>query len=176
MKLKEKITIDFELFFTTGKFDFLKLGQSKEWIINNFPDPDGFDEYPEILKNPVWRYGNIELHFLKDELFLIFSDYINTLDGGDSLELKKWFLEDTEKLNLSDVISILNGKHIDFRKITNTLGQRTVSLELNNNVSLGFSLEEKLDEDYEVFLERCKSTNQNEFRLGSFSLTKIGRI
>ena len=63
MKLKGKINIDFEEFFTTGKFDFLKLGKTKEWILNNFPDPDGFDEYPEIYKDDIWRYGNIELHF-----------------------------------------------------------------------------------------------------------------
>ena len=37
MKIKEPIVIDFKAFFTTGKFDYLKLGSSKEWVINNFP-------------------------------------------------------------------------------------------------------------------------------------------
>lgn len=172
MKLKEKINIDFEEFFTIGKFDFLKLGKTKEWIINNFPDPDGYEEHPEIYKASIWTYGNIELHFNDDELFLIFSDYINELDGGDSLELKKWFLENTEKLKLSDIISQLNSKHIDFQKRTNNIGQTTVNLELQSGVNLGFYLEENTDEDYEIFLERCKRTNQNEFKLGSFSLMK----
>jgi hypothetical protein len=172
MKLKEKINIDFEEFFATGKFDFLKLGKTKEWIINNFPDPDGFDEHPEVFKDDIWRYGNIELHFNNDELFLIFSDYINGLDGGDSLELKKWFLVNTDMLKLSDIISQLNTKHIDFQKRTNNIGQTTVNLELQSGVGLGFHLEEKIDEDYEEFLERCKNTNQDEFRLGSFSLMK----
>ncbi len=172
MKLKGKINIDFEEFFTTGKFDFLKLGKTKEWILNNFPDPDGFDEYPEIYKDDIWRYGNIELHFNNEELFLIFSDYINDLDGGDSLNLKKWFLENPEKLKLSDVISELNSKHVDFLKSTNKTGQTTVNLELESGVGLGFYLEEKSGEDYDEFLLRCKNTNQNEFNLGSFSLMK----
>ena len=172
MKLKEKIKIDFEDFFATGNFDFLKLGKTKDWVINNFPDPDGFAEHPEVFKDDIWIYGNIELHFNNDELFLIFSDYINELEGGDSLELQKWFLTDTEKLKLSDVISQLNNKHIDFQKKTNNIGQTTVNLELQSGVGLGFFLEEKAEEDYKEFLKRCKNTSQNEFRLGSFSLMR----
>ncbi|BDD12088.1 hypothetical protein FUAX_45200 (plasmid) [Fulvitalea axinellae] len=123
-----------------------------------------------MFKDDIWTYGNIELHFNNDELFLIFSDYINELDGGNSLELKKWFLENTEKLKLSDIISQLNSKHVDYQKVTN-IGL-SVNLELESGVSLGFLLEENLDEEYEDFLERCKKTNQDEYRLGSFSLLK----
>ncbi len=172
MKLKEKITIDFEEFFTTGRFDFLKLGKTKEWIINNFPNPDGFDDHPEVFKDDIWRYGNIELHFDNDELYLIFSDYINELEGGDALELKKWFLENTEMLKLADVISQLNSKHIDYQKRTNTTGQTTVNLKLQSGVKLRFYLEEKPNENHEEFLQRCKNTNQNDYNLGSFSLMR----
>ncbi len=170
MKLKEKIVIDFEEFFKSGKFDFLKLGKTKEWIINNFPDPDYFDENQHVYKDDIWRYGNIELHFNKDKLFLIFSDYVDELDGGNSLELKKWFLENTDKLKLSDVISELNKKHIDFNKRKSKIVENAVNLELQSNVQLGFHLEEKENEDNVKFLERCKKTNQDEFRLSSFSL------
>ncbi len=170
MKLKEKITVDFEEFFATGRFDFLKLGKTKEWILNNFPDPDGYEKHPEIFKNDIWTYGNIELHFSNDKLFLIFSDYIDELNGGDSLTLKKWFLENKEPLKLSNVISELNNKHIDFRKRTNRTGQLTVILELESGVHLGFLLEENTNENYEDFIERCKKTNQDEYMLVSFSL------
>ena len=88
------------------------------------------------------------------------------------MELQKWFLTDTEKLKLSDVISQLNNKHIDFQKKTNNIGQTTVNLELQSGVGLGFFLEEKAEEDYKEFLKRCKNTSQNEFRLGSFSLMR----
>lgn len=39
MILKEPIEIDFVEFFKTGKFDHLKLGQTKDWILTHFPDP-----------------------------------------------------------------------------------------------------------------------------------------
>ena len=51
MKLKTPIEIDFLGFFKTGKFDCLKLGQSKEWILNNFPNPDSrFDLESEKIR------------------------------------------------------------------------------------------------------------------------------
>lgn len=172
MNLKEKIEIDFKEFFTTGKFDFLKLGKTKNWVINNFPDPDGLKEYPKVFEDDIWRYGNIELHFNNDELFLIFSDQIKELDGGTSLKLNKWFLGNTEKLDLSEVITQLNDKHIDFKKRTNNVGKLTVNIELESGVNLGFFLEQKSNEEYDDFIERCKKTNQNEYTLGSFSLMK----
>ncbi|WP_196893970.1 hypothetical protein [Aureivirga marina] len=172
MKLKEKVVIDFEVFFSKGKFDFLKLGKTKEWILHNFPDPDDLEEFPEIYKSSIWRYGNIELHFDKDELWLIFSDYINELDGGNTLELKKWFLDDIEKLTLSNVISHLNEKNIDFCKKTNFLGQRTICLELESGVNLGFCLEIEEGENYEEFDNRSKNTTPNLFKLQSFSFKK----
>lgn len=172
MRLKEKIVIDFEEFFTSGKFDFIQLGKTKEWITHNFPDPDGFDEHPEIFNEDIWTFGNIEFHFNKDELFLIYSDCINELDGGDSLELKKWFLEETEKLKLSEVLSQLNAKHIDFCKKTNSTLPTTVHLELQSGVDLAFSLEERPEENYSDFIERGKSTSQDEFMLVSFSFMR----
>ena len=78
MKLAEPIKIDLLSFIKTGKFDCIKLGKTKEWIIHNFPDPDGFSK--EIYDCRIWLYGNIEFHFRKDAtLFLIFSDYIDTM-------------------------------------------------------------------------------------------------
>jgi len=58
MVLSHPITINLLTFFKTGKFDYLKLGKTKEWILNNFPDPDGDFEKEEYLKNHVniWQY------------------------------------------------------------------------------------------------------------------------
>ena len=58
MKLETKINIDILDFIKNGKFDYIKLGQTKEWILNNFPDPDILD-----FKYNIWTYGNIEFHW-----------------------------------------------------------------------------------------------------------------
>ncbi len=151
MKLKEKIIIDFKEFLSTGKFDFLKHGKTKEWVINNFPDPDGFDDAPEIYKDDIWCYGNIELHFHEEELFLVYSDYIDTLDGGESLELKKWFLGNEKIPTLIEVISELNKEHIDFEKTTRNTND-IIEIKLASGVKLSFILEEKENESHDNFI------------------------
>ncbi|NQY29458.1 MAG: hypothetical protein HRT69_08300 [Flavobacteriaceae bacterium] len=99
MNVKEVIEIDFIYFFKTGNFDCLILGQTKEWVLNNFPNPDG--KYnPETNKVfSIWTYGNIELHFEKEVLFLIYSDSLDNLNGGDFLKQNKWIFDDISKLN-----------------------------------------------------------------------------
>jgi hypothetical protein len=113
MKLPDPVKIDLLEFFRTGKFDCLKLGQTKEWILNNFPDPDEANLHKDW---PIWFYGNIELHFREDEtLFLIYTDYIDTLEGGPSLILDKWILDEPANLRLECVIHHLNRERIGFK-------------------------------------------------------------
>jgi hypothetical protein len=138
MKLKEKIKIDFKDFFKFGKFDFIRLNQTKQWIIHHFPNPDGYEEIEEVYAGVIWQYGSIEFHFQNDELFLIYSDCIDTLDGGESLELKKWFLEDTAKLDLLSVMASLNQEKTDFVKTTHESTFSSVVLQLRSGVELVF--------------------------------------
>lgn len=170
MKLIDPINIDLLEFFKTGKFDYLKLGQTKEWILNNFPDPDDVELNYD---NPIWSYGNIELHFRDDEtLFLMYTDCTDTLTGGTSLLLDKWILNEQEKLTLEYFIHHLNKERVSFKlehKISSQ-GFVNVRLELlESKVQLGFAPEER-DDHIEAFLVRCKTEDSNTFKLFSFSL------
>ena len=160
MKLSKPIEIDFLEFFKTGKFDFLKLGQTKEWVLHNFPDPDGgFDnDLLEKKEFDIWTYGDIELHFQHEKLFLIFSDYWYEwkLEGGEYLNLKKWIFEDISKLNLQYMLQELNNQNIDYKKKTDKLG---VLVRLNSGVELTF---ENLNDE--------EGLSSNEFHLSSFCL------
>ena len=139
MKFETKIKIDFLDFIKESKFDYIKLGQAKGWILNNFPDPDGYsDEFLEP-KYTSWRYGNIEFHFNKaNELFLIYSDYLSELDGGENLDIDKWIFEDYSKLNLTYVLTQLNIQEIDYCKSSDKIGIRLIT---KSGVELGFAKE-----------------------------------
>ena len=169
----EPINIDLLTFIKTGKFDYIKLGQTKEWIIENFPDPD--DTYQDNYNSPIWFYGNIEFHFHEDEkLFLIYSDYIDTLDGRQSLRLQKWIFDEPDKLTLDNVIRHLTKERVDFKIEYRTLstGDTTAILEIiASHVNLSFALPENDDEGYEQYLQKLKDVDSNLFRLYSFSLT-----
>jgi hypothetical protein len=174
MQLQHKITIDLLEFIKTAQFDYIKLGQTKAWILNNFPDLDNLQDSSEVYDNPIWWYGNIEFHFSGEELFLIHSDYTETLDGGESLKLKKWILSEPEKLCLSYVMEHLNQQRIDFKVEHQTFGELSsikVTI-LKSGVVLGFSPEENDDEELEAFLERNKKGDSKTFRLHGFSLSR----
>jgi hypothetical protein len=161
MKLTNQIDIDILDFFKTGKFDYLKLGHSKEWILNNFPDPDDFGMGENLMTAEIWFYGNIELLFDKNELFLIHTENIKDLDGGQFLNLEKWILEEPNKLTLSYFIKNLNIQRVDFSKKTEKLDSEYIRLHISgSNVTLTF-----LDEENTVI-------DPNEFMLSAFSLTR----
>ncbi len=65
MKLPNKIKIDLLDFIKNGKFDYIKLGQTKELILKNFADPDDFSIDFLNPNYTIWFYGNIEFHFDK---------------------------------------------------------------------------------------------------------------
>lgn len=156
------MNIDILNFIRTGQFDCLKPGQTKEWILNNFPAPDDIGMGSSLENSEIWFYGNIELHFDKDKLSLIFSESIVDLNGGKSLQLNKWALSDRENLKLSNFIQKLNIEHIDFSKNTEKYDFEYVKLRISeSNVELTFIDEEK------------KLNNPNEFILSSFSLTRL---
>ena len=175
MKLNHTITIHLREFFLKGKFDHLKLGQSKEWVLEHFPDPDGMDQYPELVHQDVWVYGNIELHFTNNKLFLIFSDYLPGLYGGPSLKLDLWFLKEKKDISLGEVTSYFHAKHIDYSKSTKCYGECIVRLMLKSGVQLGFALHEEVDEDIEAYYQRSRETSQDEFSLISFSYMQEGK-
>jgi len=158
MKLKEKIQISLLDFFKMGKFDYLKLGKTKEWVINNFPDPDFFDANFLTEEINIWTYGGIELHFQKNQLYCIFSDhwYEEKLDDSAQLKLDKWIFDDIDKLKFLYVLEKLNEQNIGYKKKTDKLG---VLLRLANGVELTF--DNINDED---------NLSENDYHLTSFAL------
>ena len=164
MKNNQIVLIDFLAFFKAGKFDYIKLGQTKEWIINNFPKPDAFKADFMLPKFQIWTYGVIEFHFdLENKLYLVFSDYLHKLNGGKQLTLKKWFFDDKNTLNLSYVLSKLNTENIDYKKKTDKLG---ILIRLKSGIELTF----ENPSDYTDVIDNQENTDFNDFILTSFSL------
>lgn len=162
MNLENIIEIDILDFFKSGKFDYLKLGQTKEWILNNFPDPDDFGMGNSLMSSQIWCYGDIELHFNKEELFLIFCEKIKDLDSGKFIRLKKWILESPEDITLAFVIKQLNVQRIDYSKSTDRFYSEYVRLFIpSSNVELSF-----------LANEQGESDDPNEYLLSSFSLIR----
>jgi hypothetical protein len=171
MIFKEPIVIDILSFIKTGRFDCIKLGQTKEWINNNFPDPD--DAYTDYFTSSIWHYGNIEFHFNnRGELFLICSECNDVLTGGDNLVLNKWIFDKPEELTIQATTKYLAQEKTGYTFRTRTLSSGFISAEidiLESGVKMGFSLPDK-GEDINQFLARLENVDVNYFQLVSISL------
>ena len=117
MQLPRPINIDMLDFLRDGRFDCIEPGQTKEWILNNFPDPDGKCR----IADDIWLYGNIEFHFGDGELVHIYSDHFphEKLHGGRHIALKRRLLSRVKKLSLPRVIRWLNPASTSSNKATN---------------------------------------------------------
>lgn len=158
MEFNHKIEIDLLGFLKTGKFDYLKIGQTREWFVNNFPNPDNFTEGDnwKTGRFEIFKYGDIEIHFKDDKLFLIHADYFKVIDGGPSLELKRWiFKKHSLKLNLLYVSSELLKEVVDFQvkfdkksdlAIITTSGKVKLYFENNGLDNYLFNAMSKIDE------------------------------
>ncbi len=148
--MEVNVEIDFFEFFKNGIFDYIKIGKTKEWILNNFPNPDNFYNYggTNLLsdKCTIWTYGAIEFHFDRNELYLIWCDNLPDLKDTSNIRLKKWVLDDLSKLTLSFVLNILNTEQMNYKiKFNDNLKNAVIYIE-KSNVELWFqSLEEIIE-------------------------------
>ncbi|WP_298321367.1 hypothetical protein [uncultured Aquimarina sp.] len=87
-KHSSELDINFTRLITNGEFGFLKIGQNKSEIKNQNLVPECWLNNESKESSRIWRYGNFELHFDdKTHLIGIFNDYVDELDGGESLNV-----------------------------------------------------------------------------------------
>lgn len=152
MKFNHKIKINLEEFITLGKFDCIEIGQTKEWILNNFPDPDDIMAGKSIDKSPIWRYGNIEFHFREDKLSMIFCDYIEEMYGGDSLDLDIFFLHELNSLTFSSILNKLTFLKVNY-SIKHELSINQVILTITeSNIYMAFERMNHQVNDPNIFI------------------------
>ena len=157
MRFTKKLDINLFDFFKDGTFDYIKLGQTKECILNNFPDPD--DNRMDLLskRNNIWQYGNIQFFFDDNILYSIFSDNFCNFNGGENLNIDKWILNENN-LTLINILKILNDFNIDYEKETCDLND--IMLILKSGVALHFYNNKEIED-----------LNKNDYKMTSFHLT-----
>jgi len=160
MKTKYKISIDLEDFIKSGKFDHLKVGMTKDEVLNVFPEPEDWSNAAYYLSSNIWRYGNFELHFEEDTLLMIFNYYIAEMDGGESLEVKRWIFEPENDRRLIEIMRKLNTERLSFEVESDSIG-RTILHIKDSDVYLSFNPEYAYEE------EATGKMDVNDFELGA---------
>jgi hypothetical protein len=76
----------------SGRFGHIEIGAARQQILEALSPPPAWSAGSAWAKAEIWKYGEIELHFTKDCLWMIFSDDDGLSDGGPSLEIDAWVL------------------------------------------------------------------------------------
>ncbi len=132
----KKVVVDLKRFLLRGEFDCLKLGQSKEWILENFVKPD--KKYTDKQSGiSILSYGSVELHFKDNVLFMIYSDaWFDVFLNAKNIKYKKWIFKNISQLTLGFITGVLNDKKINYsvefdkklNSVTIYISQSAVSL------------------------------------------------
>ncbi|MGD1847991.1 MAG: hypothetical protein ACFB10_21570 [Salibacteraceae bacterium] len=137
--------VDFLDFIRTGKFGFLRLGESKQELLHHGLPPEEWLNGETIASSSTWRYGNIELHFDDDHnLSGIFTDYVPDIDGGKSITISNWWIlsNASGSLPLLSTMEALNQLKCDYTKTTFKAGY--IELKLPNGVYFAFDHPDEL--------------------------------
>jgi len=160
VKSNKPIEISLKDFILESKFDCLKLGVTKSWLQHNFVEPDEVMSGETYESSPIWRYGNFELHFVGDVLWMIFSDYTDELIGGDRIKLDKWILSDSKQTKMEDWVVELNRNAVNYSvaHVPEFEQTKLILNEEDNGVILTFTGESGV------------LTNPGEYKLGAIQL------
>jgi len=157
MKLNHKIKIKLLDFVKSGKFDYVTLGKNKEWMVNNFPEPDF--KHNDLKSPSCWGYGDFEIYFTKDEVSMISTDRMETLHTGNHIELDKSIFDNNQKCTLLSIQSKFNEMELDYHVIHLIRLNQVILKITKSNVELGFGFyDEKVKkENYDLLFIQLTS-------------------
>lgn len=179
MRLNHKIKIDLFEVLRTGKFDFVTIGKSKEWILQNFVDPDARMDIESKGEANYWIYGRIEFYFEQEILVEISMKDVRSLDGGQNLEIDDWIFNENDGQTVKSVIEQIVKNRIEFQvkhHVSEYNCQTSIGL-LQAGAHLVFNPDEPEVIDYNKWMkEDSKLIDPNLHKLSSISLVERERI
>ncbi|MDH7447604.1 hypothetical protein [Aquimarina sp. 2201CG14-23] len=168
MKINNPIHIHLKDFFLKEQFDIIKVGQTKEWILNNFPEPDDDTDMGNGFS--IIRYGWIELHFDLDKLFLIWCDSLPYIEDSDRIKYDKWMLTNLDELTLEQTQKRLNSESVNYLVKFNTEERHVIVKIKYSGVKLWFHPEtEKMNDEtnkYKLFAFGKSEEDYDNFNRG----------
>jgi len=130
-----------------GIFGFIKIGDSKQDLLNNQLTPESWLRDYNIDNSPIWRYGNIDFHFTDSNILTsITNNYVTEINGGKPIQIiDRWIFKENNNPTLKEALDYLSLLGLDYKKETNNLN--IINIELKNGVFFSFeNLESEQDE------------------------------
>ena len=125
-------------FVESGVLGTLQVGASRAAVEESLGKPRSWEDRARgYRKADIWKYGDIELYFQDDVLWMIFADDFEVPVGGDAIELDAWII--SASLSQAQAEQHLASQNIRYRKEALPYGQNGVRLVAGSGTTLAFS-------------------------------------
>ncbi len=75
-----------------GQLAGVRPGDPRALVRTQLGAPDDWNADGQFETATLWRYGNFEVHFDGDVVWMLFNDYLDALDAGPGRTLDAWIL------------------------------------------------------------------------------------
>ena len=107
------LRISLQEFARSGSLGSIKPGTCRSDVMGFFGQPSDWGLPPTTIDAAdIWKYGDFEIHFLDDSVWMIFTDYFDVPRGGDTIDIDPWILR--SGLDCADLQNALNASDISF--------------------------------------------------------------
>lgn len=128
-------------FIQSGVLGSLDVGMSRSAVEECLGAPPSWEAKARgYRKADIWKYGDIELYFQDDVLWMIFADDFEVPDGGPRIQLDAWII--SGDLTQAEAERHLASQSIRYRKEALPYNQNGVRLVAGSDTTLTFSGED----------------------------------
>ena len=111
-----------------GQLAGVRPGDPRELVHTRLGAPDDWHANSAAATANIWRYGNFEVHFDGDVVWMLFNDYLGELDAGPGRSLDAWVLADRVP-GPDEVMQRLRAENVPFVVGRDVLDRRVVWIE-----------------------------------------------
>ncbi len=86
------VTFSIREMVVEGQLAGVHPGDPRELVRTLLGTPDEWSADSPVATATIWRYGNFEVHFDGDTVWMLFNDYLDGLDAGPGRALDPWIV------------------------------------------------------------------------------------
>lgn len=108
----EAIAASLEEFARTGRLGLLSIGLTRAEVLSSLGAPTDYAAGKPIEQSDIWKYGDVEVYFADEVVWLVHFDWFDVPNGGPTLRIEPWVIRRGLPLNLLE--DALHSSSIEF--------------------------------------------------------------
>jgi len=112
-----------------GQLAGIRPGDPRALVRERLGEPDRWSADQPAEAAVIWAYGNFEVHFDGDVVWMLFNDYLDALDAGPGRRLGAWILAPGAVPGPDAVLARLRAESVPFVVGRDVMDRRVVWIE-----------------------------------------------